>query len=84
MQVITHGDQFDGSEGLARILEDCEIHSMVDHGAMRLYVVTLYGNQDILLIADQNNNVFSIYASESFDAESGGSIHQQARADCDG
>ena len=64
---------------LATLLEESNILSMIDHGASRVYVLEFSG-QDILAFADASGNTTVIYPPESFDAESGGSIHDHARA----
>ena len=64
---------------LADLLEQSKTLSMVDHGAVRMYVIE-FDKQDILVFADSSNNATVVYAAEAFDAESGGSIHDHARA----
>jgi hypothetical protein len=69
---------------LADLLGQSEILDMSDAGSQRLYVLAFDG-QDILAVADSmSGGAFVIYPPESFDLESGGSIHAHARAACDG
>ena len=64
---------------LAELLEQSEILTVIDQGLTRMYVIT-FDRQDILVIADSSNHATVVYPPESFDAESGGSIHDHARA----
>lgn len=79
MQVISHGGEHDGSQELAEILSQSTVLSMTDHGQVRMYVLHCNG-QDILMFADPSNRCYTVYPCEAFDAEFGGSIHDQARA----
>ena len=74
MQVTTLDTQ-----QLADTLEQSRILSADDHGAIRQYVLE-FDKQDILVFADSSNNAFVVYPPESLDGESGGSIHDHARA----
>ena len=74
MQVTTLDPQ-----QLADTLEQSRILSRNDVGAIRQYVLE-FDKQDILVFADSSNNAFVVYPPESFDSESGGSIHDHARA----
>lgn len=67
------------AQQLADLLEEATILSMIDHGAQRVYVVEFAG-QDLIAIADGEGRATVIYPPESFDAESGGSVHDHARA----
>lgn len=64
---------------LADFLEQCEILDSTRHGTIRMYTVT-FDSQDLLVFADSNGRAIVVYPPESFDAESGGSIHDHARA----
>lgn len=80
MQATSFGSgDGDDSQELAEILEQSEILSMVDHGGVRMYVLRC-NDQDVLAFAGANNAGFVVYPPESFDAEFGGSVHDQARA----
>lgn len=75
MQVTTLND----ASELADFLEQSKILDTTQHGAVRMHTVEFDG-QDLLVIADSNGAAFVVYPPESFDAESGGSIHDHARA----
>lgn len=64
---------------LADTLEQSRILSIDDLGSIRQYVLE-FDNQDILVFSDGSNNSFVVYPPESLDSESGGSIHDHARA----
>jgi hypothetical protein len=66
---------------LADLLGDpaTKIWEMLDLGSTRMYVLT-WSKQDILVFADMSNNATVVYDSAAFDAESGGSVHDHARA----
>ena len=64
---------------LADTLEQSRILSIVDLGSIRKYVLE-FDNQDILVFSNGSDNSFVVYPPESFDSESGGSIHDHARA----
>lgn len=75
MQVITH----EGPQELADILEQSTILDTIDHGALRLHILECNG-QDVIMFVDSNGSAVMVYPCSSFDAEFGGSIHDQARA----
>ena len=75
MQVTTLND----ARELADFLEQSEILEATQYGATRMYVVT-FDDQDLLVFADSGGTATVVYPAESFDAESGGSIHDHARA----
>lgn len=75
MQAIMHN----GCQELADILTESITLDITKHGSLRMYVLDFAG-QDILLFADSNNDFFAVYPPESFDVESGGSIHDHSRA----
>lgn len=84
MQVTTFGGgDSDDSQELVDILEQSVILSMVDHGGVRMYVLRC-NDQDLLAFAGSNNGGIVVYPPESFDAEFGGSVHDQARACLEG
>lgn len=56
-----------------------KILSTVEQGAILMHVLEFDG-QDILVFANGSKNATVVYGPESFDAESGGSIHDHARA----
>lgn len=74
MQVIAH----DTLATLADILEQGKTLDITDHSGMRMYTVEFDG-QDILIF-ESGGHFFSVYPCGAFDAESGGSIHDHARA----
>lgn len=65
--------------GLAEVLDQSSILEVVDHGGIRMYVLEFDG-QDILAFLGMSDEAIVVYPPESFDAESGGSIHAHARA----
>ena len=74
MQVIAH----DTLDTLADILEQSTILDITDHGGMRLYTIEFDGSD--VLICERNGVFWSVYPCGTFDAESGGSAHDHARA----
>lgn len=64
---------------LAELLEQSTVLDIIDHGTSKMYVLE-FDKQDILVFADTNNEASVVYPPESFDVESGGSIHDHARA----
>lgn len=56
-----------------------KILSIVEQGATRMHVLEFDG-QDVLVFSDSSKNATVVYPPECFDAESGGSIHDHARA----
>ena len=74
MQVIAH----DTLATLADLLEQRKTLDITDHGGMRMYTVEFDGND--ILIFESNGSFWSVYPSNVFDAECGGSIHDHARA----
>jgi hypothetical protein len=75
MQVTTLND----AQELADFLEQSKILDTTDHQTGRMYVVEFDG-QDVLVFPHSNGAAFVVYPPESLDAESGGSIHDHARA----
>ncbi len=75
MQVNTLND----SQELADFLEQTRVLDITDHGQTRMYTLT-FDDQDILVFADSGGKALVVYPPESLDAESGGSIHDHARA----
>lgn len=73
---ITH---LNDAQELAGFLEQSTLLTHYDHGAMRVYVVEFAG-QDLIAIADGEGRATVVYPPEAFDAESGGSVHDHARA----
>ena len=69
------------AQELANLLDDpsTKILDTLDYGANRTYVLE-WNNQDILVIADGSNLATAIYPCGMFDKESGGSVHDVARA----
>ena len=65
------------TQQLADTLSEGTILDTVDHGALRMHVLT-YEGQDVLTFT-AGGETFIVYPPESFDAESGGSIHDHAR-----
>lgn len=65
---------------LAELLEHCKILTIVEFGSTWMYVLQ-FGAEDILVFADPNNDAFVVYPPDSFDWESGGGIHDIARAE---
>lgn len=76
MQVIAH----DTMATLADILEQSTILDITDHGGMRMYVVEFDGAD--VLIFESGGVFWSVYPCGTFDAESGGSVHDHARYSC--
>ena len=64
---------------LSDLLDESEILDMVDLGGIRMYVLD-FDKQDVLVFSSSASDAFVVYPPESFDAESGGSIHDHARA----
>lgn len=71
MNTLLH-DQF------AATLAESEILEVIDHGPLRTYIAQHHG-QDVLIF-EANGHASVVYPCASFDAESGGSIHDHARA----
>nr|WP_315848400.1 hypothetical protein [uncultured Rhodoferax sp.] len=65
-------------EELASTLEESKVLAVIDNGPMRTFTVEHHG-QDILIF-EASGHVSVIYPCAAFDAESGGSIHDHARA----
>lgn len=80
MQITTFGiGDGDDSQELAEILNQSTTLSVVDNGSIRMYVLRC-NEEDVLAFADHNNCGFVTYPCRMFDAEFGGSVHDQARA----
>lgn len=75
MQTNTLND----AQELADFLEQSEILDITDQGATHMYTVT-FDDQDLLVFADSTGKATVVYPPESFDNESGGSVHDHARA----
>ena len=58
---------------------DTKILDVIDNGATRTHVAEFNGH-DVLVFSDSSGNATVVYPCEAFDAESGGSIHDHARA----
>lgn len=69
------------TEQLADLLTDdrTTILDEIEHEGQRIHVLE-YAGQDILAIHTPNGGATIVYPCASFDAESGGSIHDHARA----
>ena len=65
------------SQQLADTISDCAVLDTVDLGPMQMRVMT-YEGQDVLTFT-AGGETFIVYPPESFDAESGGSIHDLVR-----
>lgn len=75
MQINTLND----SQELADLLEQSTVLDTIHLGPLRLYVLE-FGGQDVLAFSDGSDHTFVAYPCSAFDAESGGSIHDHARA----
>ena len=79
MQITTFGSgDGDDSPELAEILDQSTILSMADHGGVRMHVLHCNG-EDVLAFSGGSNGGFVVYPCRVFDAEFGGSVHDQAR-----
>ncbi len=79
MQVTTFGSgDGDNSPDLAEILGQSTILSMVDHCGARMHVLQC-NVEDVLAFTGGSNGGFVTYPCRAFDAEFGGSVHDQAR-----
>ncbi len=58
---------------------DTQILDTLDFGSTRMHVAIVNG-LDVLVFADSSGNATVVYSPEAFDAESGGSVHDHARA----
>lgn len=67
------------TEQLADLLHDAKILQMLDYCGQRTYVLE-FDQQDILAIDNLSGGAVVIYPCTSFDQESGGSLHDNARA----
>lgn len=74
MQINT----LDNAQELAEFLGQSKILDITDHGATRLDTVTI-DDQDLLVFADSDGKATVVYPAESFDDESGGSVHDHAQ-----
>ncbi len=63
----------------AALLGDAKKLQTIDSGNQQIHVLD-YAGQDILAIETGSEKITVIYPPESFDDESGGSIHDHARA----
>ena len=67
------------SDQLVELLHDSTILDTIDNGPQRVYVLH-YSGSDILAVWDPiTGGATVIYGPETFDAESGGSVHDHAR-----
>jgi len=64
---------------LADLLVQSSVLDTIDHNGQRTYVLH-FDDQDILAISPSNGGAIVVYPGASFDAESGGSAHDHARA----
>jgi len=64
---------------LADLLAEAIMLDTLDHEGQRIYVLE-YTGQDILAVDTLSGGATVVYPCSSFDAESGGSIHDHARA----
>lgn len=67
------------AEQLADLLNEATILDTIEHEGQRVHVLE-YTGQDILAIHTPGGGATIVYPCASFDAESGGSIHDHARA----
>lgn len=67
------------TQQLADLLEQAKVLDTLDFQGQLTYVLE-YTGQDILAVTTPNEGATVIYPCSSFDAESGGSIHDHARA----
>ena len=67
------------TEQLATVLESSRVLSIVDEGSLRTYVLT-HEETDILIHTSMGDRHVVVYPCHAFDAESGGSVHDHARA----
>ena len=67
------------TEQLAELLHNSKILHMLDYNGQRTFVLE-FDRQDILAVDAPNGGAIVIYPCTSFDDESGGSIHDHARA----
>ena len=67
------------ADQLADLLTNSETLDVVDFEGQRTYVLH-FNRQDILAIDTMNGGAAVVYPCSSLDAESGGSIHDHARA----
>lgn len=68
------------TQELADTLEQSEVHAVIDTPGLRMHVLT-FDKQDILIFTPGTGGISTVvYPCASFDAESGGSIHDHARA----
>lgn len=58
---------------------DTKVLDVIDNGATRIHVAEFNG-QDVLVFSDPSSNATVVYPCATFDAESGGSVHDHARA----
>ena len=56
-----------------------KILDIVDHGATRMHVAEFNG-QDVFVFSSYDSNATVVYTDAVFDDESGGSVHDHARA----
>ncbi|MGJ3701726.1 hypothetical protein [Variovorax sp. AFSI2.2] len=71
------------AEQLADLLTEAVVLDTIEHEGQRTYVLE-YTGQDILAVDTLNGGATVIYPCSSFDAESGGSIHDHARSQREG
>jgi len=65
-------------EQLAETLAESNVLEVIDNGPLRTHVVEHHG-QDILIF-EASGHISVVYPCAMLDAESGGSIHDHARA----
>ena len=73
---------FIDTQELEDLLDDSKTLQIIDSGNQRIYVLE-YTGQDIFAIETGTEKITVIYPCASFDAESGGSVHDHARATLD-
>lgn len=67
------------TEQLADLLSEAKILNTLDYQGQRTYILQ-WDRQDILAVDAPGGGALVIYPCTSFDDESGGSIHDNARA----
>lgn len=65
---------------LADTLEHAERLQTIDHDGQLVHILSFGGSDLIAVVNPITGGASCIYSCQSFDAESGGSIHDQARA----
>lgn len=67
------------AQELADFIEQANVLTMIDHAGLRV-IVAEFAGQDVLAIQGLSDGAIVVYGPEAFDAESGGSVHDHARA----